>query len=124
MFPKTGNSFPNSARHGNGRPGYAHAIALALKNDLGETHQAVKTLMRWTGANERTVKHWLAGTHGPSGEHLMTLVRHSDPVLKVFLALTGRECVIANLRLLDVRAQLSDFLKLLDLVVDETKQPT
>ena len=98
--------------------------ASALKNDLGETHQAVKTLMRWTGAKERTVKHWLAGTHGPSGEHLLALVRHSGTVLEVFLGLAGREDAITKVRLLDVRLRLTEFLRHLDLVMDETKQPT
>ena len=44
-------------------------------------HRAVKTAIRWTGASERTVKHWLAGTHAPRRSHLIELVRHSDKVL-------------------------------------------
>jgi len=49
--------------------------------------------MRWTGASERTVKYWLAGERGPSGDHLIALVRHSDAVLFMLLALAGRHVV-------------------------------
>jgi hypothetical protein len=41
------------------------AIAYALRNQLGTTHQATKIVMGWTGAGERTVKNWLAGISGP-----------------------------------------------------------
>jgi hypothetical protein len=46
--------------------------------------------MRWTGANERTVKNWIAGTHGPSGEHLIVLAHHSSEVMAIFHQLAGR----------------------------------
>ena len=36
---------------------------------------ATKTLMRWTGAGERTAKAWLAGISGLSGGHLISLLR-------------------------------------------------
>ena len=67
MFPKKGNYFPNGTGAGKGKVSYAAAIAAALRAELGDSHQAVKTnTMRWTGANERTVKNWLAGKWGPS----------------------------------------------------------
>ena len=50
---------------------YRKAVAAALRAELGLTHQAIKTAMRWTGASERTVKYWLSGERGPSGEHLI-----------------------------------------------------
>ena len=40
---------------------YRKAIAAALHDELGTTHQAIKAAMRWTGASERTVKYWLSG---------------------------------------------------------------
>lgn len=49
--------------------------------------------MRWTGASERTVKYWLAGERGPSGDHLIALARHSDAVLFMLFALAGRHVV-------------------------------
>jgi hypothetical protein len=48
-------------------------------------------LVRWTGTNERTVKNWIAGKNGPSGEHLVALVRHSDVVFKTVLFLAARK---------------------------------
>ena len=56
-------------------------------------NQQIKMAMRWTGASERTVKYWFAGERGPSGDHLIALVRHSDAVLYVVLALAGRHIV-------------------------------
>ena len=69
---------------------YRKAIAAALRTELGQTHQAVKTAMRWTGASERTVKYWLSGERGPSGEHLIMLAQHSDAVLVSILTMALR----------------------------------
>ena len=77
--------------HLDGIPGdYRAAIALALHSELGSTHRAIKTAMRWTGASERTVKYWFAGERGPSGEHLVSLAHHSDAVLIALLVLADR----------------------------------
>jgi hypothetical protein len=38
----------------------AEAIAAALRAELGEPHQAIKTEMHWTSACERAAKNWLA----------------------------------------------------------------
>lgn len=72
---------------------YRSAMAIALKEELGATNRAIKTAMRWTGASQRTVKYWLAGERGPSGDHLIALARHSDAVLLVLLTLAGRQLV-------------------------------
>jgi hypothetical protein len=72
---------------------YRKAMAMALREELGSTNRAIKMAMRWTGASERTVKYWLAGERGPSGDHLIALARHSDAVLFVLLALAGRHVV-------------------------------
>ncbi|MGC9446869.1 XRE family transcriptional regulator [Cereibacter sphaeroides] len=69
---------------------YRAAMAMALHAELGSTHRAIKSAMRWTGASERTVKYWFAGERGPSGEHLVSLARHSDAVLIALLALSDR----------------------------------
>ena len=89
VVPKTGTNVPREADVAD----YRSAIAAALRDELGLTHRAIKTLMRWTGASERTVKYWLAGERGPSGHHLIALARHSDAVLFVVLALAGRHVV-------------------------------
>ena len=113
MFPKTGKVFPEA----NGQRGpeltYASVIAAALRSELGATHRAVKTVMRWTGANERTVKNWLAGTNGPSGDHLISIARHSDAVFEAFSRSTGRQHSIAAEKLISARAAL---LELLDVI--------
>ena len=69
---------------------YRGAVAAALRAELGPTHQAIKTAMRWTGASERTVKYWLSGERGPSGEHLILLAQHSDAVLLMVLTMAER----------------------------------
>ena len=69
---------------------YRRAISDALSRELGPTHQAIKTAMRWTGASERTVKYWLSGERGPSGEHLILLAQHSYAVLMTVLTMAER----------------------------------
>lgn len=65
-------------------------LEFQLHAELGSTHRAIKSAMRWTGASERTVKYWLSGKRGLSGEHLVSLSRHSDTVLIVLLSLADR----------------------------------
>jgi hypothetical protein len=93
---------------------YSLAVAYALKSELGSTHQAVKIIMRWTGAGERTVKNWLAGISGPSGQHLVDLIRHSDDVLEVLLNLAGRQHIVAAQKLVDVRNKLAETVEQID----------
>jgi hypothetical protein len=69
---------------------YRKAIADTLRRELGPTHQAIKTVMRWTGVSERTAKYWLSGERGPSGEHLIRLAQHSDAVLITMLIMAER----------------------------------
>jgi hypothetical protein len=70
--------------------------------------------MRWTGANERTVKNWLVGRRGPRGEHLLALIQHSNAVLEVVLQLPGREQIIAGKALFDARNVLTEMLAQID----------
>ena len=114
MFSKKGNYFPNRARTPKTKITYPAAIAAALQTELGDSHRAIKTVMRWTGASERTVKNWLAGTKGPRGEHLLGLIRHSNLVLEVVLQLTSREQVIVGNALLDARNALVETLTKID----------
>jgi hypothetical protein len=107
MLPKKGNVLP-----------YAAAIAQGLHLELGDTHQGVKTAMRWTGASERTVKNWFAGTNGPSGEHLIALMQHSDEVLRICLALAGREDASDAMRLIGARKKLIEMLSAVQQLID------
>jgi hypothetical protein len=113
MLPKKGIVFPNGENLGP----YPAAVAYALRNQLGTTHQAAKTVMRWTGAGERTVKNWLAGISGPSGQHLVALIRHSDEVLEILLLLAGRKPITVAKKLVDTRNEVAEILKQLDLLV-------
>jgi hypothetical protein len=120
MFPKKGKNFPGSSRAARQGPNYVAVVAACLRNELGDTHQAVKTVMKWTGANERTVKNWLGGRYGPNGEHLICLFRHSDEVLDALLRLAGREEVVATQKLVTVREVLAQALGRIDLLMAET----
>lgn len=123
MFPKTGKVFPRANVQGRRKLDYATAIAAALRSELGTTHQAAKTVMRWTGANERTVKNWLAGTNGPSGDHLVSLVHNSDTVLETLLLISGRQRSIAAEKLIAARAALTELLDIIRLATDRADGP-
>src|SRR5665213_3870869 len=110
MLPKKGIVFPNGENLGP----YAEAVAYALKSQLGTSHRAVKIIMRWTGAGERTVKNWLAGLSGPNGRYLVELIRHSNEVLDVVLLMAGRQQVAAARKLVDVRNKLAETIKQVD----------
>lgn len=72
--------------------------------------------MRWTGASERTVKNWISGSYGPTAEHLIELMRHSDTILNVVLGLSGRPEAMTMERIKAARDELSDVLEELDLM--------
>ncbi|WP_335944423.1 hypothetical protein [Pseudomonas sp. G166] len=108
MFTKTGNSFLTQEQ-------YAAEMAKALHMELGGTHQATKTLMRWTKANERTVKNWMAGSNGPRGEHLVALVKHSDLALAAFLVMAGRPFALTAAELPLLRQKLQTAIEGIDL---------
>lgn len=100
MFPKKGNFFPRGDDRESGAASYAATIATALRSELGHSHRATKTVMRWTGASERTVKHWLAGYHGPRGEYLIVLLRESEAVYEAVLAAADRRDAVGAARML------------------------
>jgi hypothetical protein len=116
MFPKTGKKFPDGG--GPTSSTYASLIADILKSELGNSHQAHETLMRWTGANERTAKNWLSGSNGPSGEHLLQLMRNSDRVFEFVLKLSRRPALPSNRRLEEVRNSLRVTADLLSDVIE------
>lgn len=119
MLPKKGTVFPTTDELGP----YSRAIAYALKRELGPTHQAIKIVMAWTGAGERTVKNWMAGISGPSGEHLVDLIRHSDHVLEALLVLGGRPRVAGAQKLIGVRNKLVQTVEQIDALIGEEEEP-
>jgi hypothetical protein len=115
MLPKKGkNLHRGSSGNRGGHDPFGQGIAAALQSELGRTHQAVKTVMIWTGASERTVKHWLAGTYGPNGQHLIDLASHSDAVLDYFLMASGRRSLTPGIDLLNLREKLADLVAAID----------
>ena len=114
MFPKEGKELHRGPRRSGAGGEFAQAIAAALKSELGSTHRAIKTVMRWTGTSERTVKHWFAGTHAPSGQHLIALARHSDGVLTYFLLAANRPSQSVGIRLISIRMKLVELVEAID----------
>lgn len=114
MFTKTGNSFLAQKQ-------YAAEIARALHMELGETHQATKTLMRWTNADERIVKNWMAGSNGPRGEHLIALVKNSDFALAAFLGMAERPHALTASELPQLKQRLQSAINGIDTCMSRTQ---
>lgn len=86
---------------------YALAISRALREELGQSARAAKTIMRWTGVSERAAKYWLAGSRAPSGWQLILLARYSDAILHEFLRMTGRDLLKVSIELAAAEAALA-----------------
>ncbi|HEY1613982.1 MAG TPA: hypothetical protein VGF97_09860 [Rhizomicrobium sp.] len=112
-IPKMGNSLPIAAVNGAGLS-YEQTIAAALRQELGGTNKAIKTLVRWTGAHDRTVKNWLSGSAGPSGTHLIRLMRSSDIVFDAVLKLAGRDRDMASGQIAEAGELLKRAVRLLE----------
>ena len=89
MLPKSGRKLPDAA-HPLTEAHYLEEIRSALRSELGGTRAATKTIMRWTGASDRTARNWMSGAAGPSGYHLIRLAHNSDAVLAAMLTMSGR----------------------------------
>jgi len=113
-MPKKGKNFPRRGLQELDNLRYAEEIGRALRSELGGTHQSVKIIMNWTCAGERTIKNWLSGINGPSGAHLIEVIRHSDAVCSLVLRLAGRDPVLATICLVDLRNRLAAALAELD----------
>ncbi len=84
MLPKKGRKLPAWKGALVGRQAYADVMADLLRKEHGDSHRAVKQLMRQTDASERTVKHWLAAQHGPDTVFFLRLIATS-PVIRAFV---------------------------------------
>lgn len=69
---------------------YAERIAEALHARWGDSRSSAKEIAARIGAGVGTVRKWLRGENGPSGEHLLKLVAESDEVWRVVLELSNR----------------------------------
>lgn len=120
---RKGRTLHGSRGDGGGEDAYATALAAALRSELGGMRAAAKTLMRWTGAGERTAKAWLAGISGPSGDHLISLLRRSDAVFSAVLQLSGRATGSGRDDLALARRHLLDALAAIDKVTGSSDGP-
>lgn len=90
-MPYSGTKVPKTLSKELTADAYHRMIAGALRAELAQARWAVKTVMQWTGASERTVKNWFQGKKGPSGLHLILLAAHSDTVLDGVLTMARRD---------------------------------
>ena len=116
MFPKKGNFFPGGNDRISGATDYAQMVATALRAEVGNSHRAMKTVMRWTGASERTVKHWFAGYHGPGGRYLLVLMRESEAVFEAVLTAADRRDAVIAARVLAAQGTLAEAMALVERV--------
>jgi hypothetical protein len=119
VLPNLGKELHRASGRRRKRTEYSAAISEALKNNARSSSHATKTLMRWTGAGERTVKGWLAGTNGPSGEHLVELIRKSDEVWDSLRRLAERRSIEAP-QLVALRSVLEAAVVSIDAILDQT----
>lgn len=84
MLPKKGRRLPKWEGVLGRRETFAKTVAELLRKEHGESHRAIKELMRQTAASERTVKHWLQAQHGPDTIYFLRLVV-SSPVIRAFV---------------------------------------
>ncbi len=119
--PISGKTFPNSHAKvmARGHYDFAAVVAETLHEAFGGTRAAIKTVMAYTNAGERTVRNWFEGKNGPNGENLVELVRHSDEVLEAFLLMAGREDVLSAKKLVDARDKLKEMLEIIDQLQDD-----
>ncbi|RXH05808.1 hypothetical protein [Bradyrhizobium vignae] len=108
----SGNSHPDGATD-LGSAEFAREIAEALHKEFGETHAAIKSVVALTKANERAVKNWFSAKNGPTGRHLVDLVRISDEVLEAVLRMSGRSDLILAKKLGDSKQTLIKMLNLI-----------
>lgn len=92
---------------------FASVVASALNDALGQTTAHVKIVASWTGANERTVKNWFAGNYGPSGDHLVNLIKHCDAVLDAVLSMAGRRQLLIAFKFDDIEERMNELTDLL-----------
>jgi hypothetical protein len=87
-------------------PPFIDAIAAAMLVEWGQAPSALKEIGRITHTNERTVRNWVDGRNGPSGENLVALMRHSDEVLTTVLDLSGRHDLVPASSIMRLRPAL------------------
>ena len=93
---------------------FPQLIAAAMRTEWGATPSARKEVGRITQANERAVRNWFDGRNGPSGENLVSLIRHSDAVFETVLAIAGRKHALGSIHVFALRQRLQTLIDFLD----------
>ena len=88
----------------------AEFIGTALRDELGGSRRAAKTIIAWTGVSDRTARAWLNGRTSPSSVHLLVMAAHCAPVMATVLRLTGHEHVAIEIDLQAVETGLEQTL--------------
>lgn len=112
-LPKKGEESPSVRTRQEQAREFTLAIADALKEELARG-ASIKTIMAWTGAGERTVKEWLAGSNAPRAFQVECLMRSSDLVYERLIIRTGRKRVVNREGLEALRAQLTGLVGAID----------
>ncbi len=112
-LPKKGGKSPSARIRQEQAREFAQVIAHALRDEVARG-ASIKTIMAWTGAGERTVKEWLAGTNAPRAFQLEFLMRSSDLIYARLMARTGRTPVVNREGLEALRGQLTGLLGAID----------
>ncbi|MCZ4088699.1 hypothetical protein [Sinorhizobium psoraleae] len=84
MLQKKGRKLPVWKGVLGGRDTFARTIADLLRKEHGDSHRAIKQLIRQTNASERTAKNWLSAQHAPHTLFFLRLVV-SSPVIRAFV---------------------------------------
>lgn len=120
-LPKKGGKLPAQRMRQEQAQEFTKAISDALKEELGRG-SSIKTIMSWTGAGERTVKEWLAGSNAPRAFQLESLFRSSEAVYQRIMLRTGRQAIVTRHKLETVRGQLSGLAEALDAALAEHEE--
>jgi hypothetical protein len=105
-LPKKGEELPSVRARQEQVREFTQAIADALKEEMARG-ASIKTIMAWTGAAERTVKGWLAGSNAPRAFQLECLFRSSEAVFERLMTRTGRTRVVSRQSLEALREQIT-----------------
>lgn len=119
-LPKKGKELHPSTHRARRHSAYASTIARALRAELKAPRTSIKTVMKWTGASERTVKGWLSGANGPSGEHLMDLLQKSDRVFTQILLAADREPLVERRQLSILKTAVVHLLEAMEAALSST----
>jgi hypothetical protein len=95
---------------------FAKLVSTALRTSLRGQSASIKTVARWTGANERTVKNWFSGERAPCGDHFLQLAAKSPAVLAAFLAAIHRNDCLVMVDIEEARSKVAAALVALDAV--------